>query len=409
MLFNESKPAISSYPFIMKHHLLILALILPLSSFAGISLTIKNPNNIDLKDAPVVISLDRHQNIKPQKRHLLSVFIDKQEVSSQLDDLDKDGIPDELVFLADLKAGERKKISLKYLPDDKRTKFSAEVYSSLILKGKDGSFNFTEEVSSGKNDMYNKLHHHGVAFESALMAYRIYFDNKSTIDVYGKKKYRLELPDTHWYPSEEQLKAGYGDDILLVSGWVGVGTVKGWSGQKATHIDKFDKRTQRIVVRGNIRIIAESEVTGWEYEGKKTDMTVRYTLYARHRDAIVEVSTSTDIDALSTGVQKIGNGPCFESNQLVGSWGSWYPQPDSIKYSKETAGLGVYLPEQYKGKQVMAGADNLIVFPCKANEKVTFHLTTIAAKEENQPIQSAEDFFKYLDTWKDGLKAIIIK
>jgi len=100
-------------------------------------------------------------------------------------------------------------------------------------------------VSSTQNDRYNALHHHGIAFESALIGYRIYFDNKSTIDVYGKKKQQLELAATGWYPTDDQAAVGYGDDILRVFGSVGVGTVKGWNGKKVVHIEKFDKRTQK--------------------------------------------------------------------------------------------------------------------------------------------------------------------
>jgi hypothetical protein len=380
-----------------------------LISTSGINIEITNPNQADIKDAPVVVKLDQFKKIGQTKRDRLAVYIDGKQVSSQLDDLNNDSIPDELVFLTDLKAGEKKKVQLRSISDKKRVKFPAEVYASLILKEADGSHTNIREISSAKNDMYNKLHHHGVAFESALMAYRIYFDNKSTIDVYGKKQYQLELADTRWYPSDEQLAAGYGDDILLVSGWVGVGTVKGFEKDKATHINKFDSRTHRIVAAGNIRTVVESEVKGWEYEGKKTDMTVRYTLYARHRDVITEITTSGDIEILATGVQQIGGGACFQSNQLVGSWGSWYPQPDTVKYAKETAGLGLYMPKEYKGKQIMNGVNNLIVFPHKKEETTRFYFTVIAEKEEQNNIKTAEDFFKYLNNWRRGLKPIVVE
>ena len=212
-----------------------------LISTSGINIEITNPNQADIKDAPVVVKLDQFKKIGQTKRDRLAVYIDGKQVSSQLDDLNNDSIPDELVFLTDLKAGEKKKVQLRSISDKKRVKFPAEVYASLILKEADGSHTNIREISSAKNDMYNKLHHHGVAFESALMAYRIYFDNKSTIDVYGKKQYQLELADTKWYPTDEQLAAGYGDDILLVSGWVGVGTVKGFEKDKSRKAGGEDK------------------------------------------------------------------------------------------------------------------------------------------------------------------------
>ena len=385
-----------------------IVLLFSLICSAGVKITITNPNQTDIKDAPVVVKLNEFKKIPVKKRQNLAVFINNKQISSQLDDLNNDSIADELVFLTDLKAGESKKVTINTISDRKRIKFPAEVYVSLILKEGE-SKKFVREVSSTKNDMYNKLHHHGVAMESNLMAYRIYFDNKSTIDLYGKKKYQLELADTEWYPTDEQLEKGYGDDILLVSGWVGAGTVKGWDGKKATHIDNFQLRTQRIVASGNLRIVAESEVKGWEYEGKKVDLKVRYILYARHRDIVAEVTSSTDLNYIATGVQQIGGGALFQSKQLLGSWGSWYPQPDTVKYKKETVGLGLHMPMKYGGKQVLDGVNNLIIVPCKANEVLRFNVTAVAAKEESQPIQTDKDFFKYLDGWRKGLEEIIVK
>lgn len=374
-----------------------------------LKLTLRNPNAMAVDNAPVVLKLDNYKKISAAKRSSLAVFVDGKQISSQLDDLNNDGIADELVFLQNFKAAEIRTVLLKTICARKRIAFPAEVYADLIAKEKDGSRKFVKEASSTKNDMYNAMHHHGVAFESALIAYRIYFDNKSTIDIYGKKKPQLEIAATGWYPTDEQLAAGYGDDILLVSGWVGVGTVKGWNGQKATHIDKFDKRTQRIVSVGNLRAIVESEVQGWQYEGKKIDMTVRYIIYARHRDAVCEITASEDIENLVTGVQRIGGGELLSSNELVGSWGNYFPQPDSVKYGKETAGLGVYVPVQYKGKQVQSGVDNLILMPYKKGEILRFYLTAAALKEENTPFTASDKFFAYLTKWKEELKTIEVK
>ena len=89
--------------------------------------------------------------------------------------------------------------------------------------------------SQNPKDTYHSFHHHGVAVESELMAYRIYFDKKQTIDVYCKRQPQLELAQSYWYPNDSLLAAHYGDDILRVSGTVGVGTVKFWDG-KLRHI-----------------------------------------------------------------------------------------------------------------------------------------------------------------------------
>lgn len=387
--------------------LLLSAPVLFAQSFA---LKVSNPNKSELKNAPVVIVLDKYKSIPAKVRDNLAVYIDGNQISSQLDDLNNDGIPDELVFLTDLKGGQTLQVTLKTIPAAQRENFPTEVYADLIQKDKDGRFQFVKEVSSTKNDMYNKLHHHGVAFESALIAYRIYFDNKSTIDLYGKKKQQLELATTEWYPTDEQAAAGYGDDALRVFDAVGVGTVKGWNGTKATHIDKFDKRTQRIVAIGKLRTVVESDVEGWQYEGKKINISVRYILYARHRDVICEVRASEDIANLATGVQTIAGGTVFTSTKgLMGSWGTDFPVTDTLKYEKQTVGLGVYVPLKYVNNQLAEGANNLILIPYKKAEVLRFYLTAAARKEEKKPFTSSDSFFAYLKKWVSNLEPVIIK
>ena len=396
----------------MKTTFILPALLLSASMLSAVTLNLKvtNPNKTELKNAPVVVVLDKYKTIPTKDRAGLVVLLNGKQISSQLDDLNKDGIPDELVFLIDLKAGQTQSVTLKNIPDSQRENFPTEVYADLISKPKGAEMKFVQEMSSTKNDMYNKMHHHGVAFESALIAYRIYFDNKSTVDLYGKKKQQLELATTEWYPSDEQAAAGYGDDVLRVFDAVGVGTVKGWNGTKATHIDKFDKRTQRIVAAGKLRTVVESEVEGWQYEGKKINMTVRYILYAHHRDGICEVRASDDMANLATGVQTIAGGPTMTDNKgLVGSWGTDFPVTDTVKYEKQTVGLGVYVPQKLVNKQVVEGLNNLILMPYHKGETLRFYFTAAARKEEKDPFTSSEQFFAYLKNWKTTLEPVVVK
>ena len=52
---------------------------------------------------------------------------------------------------------------------------------------------------------------------------RVYFDHRQTIDLFdGKINKGLVVQDTQFYPSEEQIQAGSGDDCLwqaITYGW----------------------------------------------------------------------------------------------------------------------------------------------------------------------------------------------
>ena len=215
----------------------------------------------------------------------------------------------------------------------------------------------TEWTASPDNDTYHSLHHHGVAIESEQMAYRIYFDKKQTIDVYCKRKPQLELATSYWYPNDSLLALGYGDDILRVSGTVGVGAVKYWNGKKHVHIEPVAERSERIVSQSGNKATIEVAVKDWQIEGKSVDMQVQYTLQAQHRDMRCDVNLSEIVEGLCTGVQSI---PAKEptpmaksqwlSEQLsngilLASWGTDWPVNDTVKYAKETVGLAVFIPK----------------------------------------------------------------
>jgi hypothetical protein len=144
----------------MKHNIVLIALIsLSLSvSAGGFKVKVSNAGQFDQSHLPVILKLDNYSKIHPTQRERLAVFVNGRQISSQLDDLNGDRIPDELVFQLNLKAGETRKVSIKTVSEKKRKSFKPGVYADLIVKEKDGSHRFVTEVSSTKNDMYNALH-----------------------------------------------------------------------------------------------------------------------------------------------------------------------------------------------------------------------------------------------------------
>lgn len=276
----------------------------------------------------------------------------------------------------------------------------------------------TEWTDDPAVDTYHQLHHHGVAVESELMAYRIYFDKKQTIDPYCKRKPQLELAQNHWYPNDSLLAEGYGDDILRVSGTVGVGSVKYWNGTKMVHVEPVAKRSQRIVSQKKDQATIEVAVKGWEIpvshqpsaiSRQPIDMSVRYTMCAGHRDMRCDVCLSDTLSGLCTGVQTIpakgGSDTCvvyLENGVLLASWGTDWPVNDSAKYAKETVGLAVFIPKAYAG-EVVHDKQNILCL--LKGTTPHFYLTCCGATKENHPVATnATEWLIYLRKWAKGLK-----
>ena len=287
-------------------------------------------------------------------------------------------------------------------------------------------------------DTYHMFHHHGVAVESELMAYRIYFDKKQTIDVYCKRTPRLELATSYWYPNDSLLDAGYGYDILRVGGTVGVGSVKYWAPSPITdnpsplrHIEDVGERQQWILKQTkNKATIAVSDVDWLVPNGKQDDpdsrqmvnLSAEYTIRAGHRDMRCDVSVSAPLEGLCTGVQSIPNkGPNDQSTitnyqlpngTLLVSWGTDWPVNDTIKYAKETVGLAVFIPQKYAGELVQDLRNNLCLLklsPITNNQSPIYHahfyLTCVGATKENHPVATnATEWINYLRRWARRLK-----
>ena len=280
----------------------------------------------------------------------------------------------------------------------------------------------TSWTDTPDKDTYRSLHHHGVAVESEQMAYRIYFDKKQTIDVYCKRKPQLELATSYWYPNDSLLALGYGDDILRVSGTIGLGSVKYWNGKKHVHIEPVAERSQRIVSQSCNRATIEVADRGWLVEGKEVDMTVQYTIQAGHRDMRCDVTLTQPVKGLCTGVQSIpATGPSHTSHVshhtlsngiLLVSWGTDWPVNDTIKYAKETVGLAVFIPNEYAGELVQDKSNNLCLLKLSAishqksdNYHCHFYLTCVGATKESNPVATnADEWLAYLRRWATRLK-----
>ena len=283
-------------------------------------------------------------------------------------------------------------------------------YTVIHAEGKTRHcYPITEWHAEPAIDTYHQLHHHGVAMESELMAYRIYFDKKQTIDPYCKRTPQLELAQSYWYPNDSLLAVGYGDDILRVSGTVGIGSVKYWNGTKQVHIEPVAERSQRIVRQTRNKATIEVAVKDWQVEEKNVQMAVQYTMQAGHRDMRCDVQLSEEVKGLCTGVQTIpakgGSDTAtiiLPNGILLASWGTDWPVNDSVKYGKETVGLGIFIPKEFAGEIVHDKQNNLCLLK---GTKPHFYLTCVGATKENHPVATtAEEWYAYLRRWAKTLK-----
>ena len=366
---------------------------------------VSNTWNKAKADEPVVIKLSE---INPQFRVRSAVVMNgNEEIPSQLDDLNGDRRPDELAFLVDLPAKGKKTLTVTLSSAKSDKTYPARVYAEMLVSDKRGKHVPVQSVTiPGTSNIYNQMHHHGPAFESELVAYRLYFDHKQTVDIYGKFNKGFEIKESQFYPTDEQLARGFGDDVLMVGGSCGVGALKGWDGKKATHITPVATLTERIIAYGPVRTISEIEVADWQYQGSELNMTNRYTLYGGHRDVFVETFFEEPLkdEVFCTGVVDIKGSVSYSDHKgLIGCWGTDWPVNDTVKYAKETVGLATYIPQKYVKDEVKGKTNYLYTISAKGNNYFT-HNITFTSMKETFGYKTPEDWFAYIREWKDELE-----
>ena len=95
----------------------------------SLSVDVTNPNNIEMSDAPIVISLKNYPLTTSSV-----VTCNGVEIPSQVDDLDGDGNSDELCFMTDIKAKGVK--TFKILLDNKsdQKQYKNLTFAELLLR-----------------------------------------------------------------------------------------------------------------------------------------------------------------------------------------------------------------------------------------------------------------------------------
>lgn len=376
------------------------------------TITVTNTWNNTKNNEPVVVQL-RNMNTDFKVHSAIVTDSDGKEIPSQLDDLNGDYRPDELAFVADIPAKNKKIFKVLLSSTASTRRYAPRVYAHLRLNDKSKKFPFIQSVTAfGINpplSTYNSIYGHGVCFESEKTAFRLYFDNRQSIDLYGKKHYQLELAKTNFYTTVNQKKAGFGNDVLWAGKSVGLGSFRGVENDVPQYIDSVELRSTSIIASGPIRTIVEMKDHNWFYKGKQVDMTQHYILYAGHRDVetIINVTApNIQKDLFCTGVQKLerDNVGFLKPDGLAGSWGTNLPEKgDTIANPRETVGLGIYVQRAFINHSKEDTNNYLYMIRPDASGMMKYYFTFCCTKED-EGFKDSPSWFNYLKEWKSDLQ-----
>lgn len=394
--------------------LLTTVFAVPVFSQKDFTITVKNNSRVKKENVPIVLKLNEYKGSMGNVASAL-VTTEGNEIACQIDDIDQDGINDELCFITDMDKKQTKMFSVTLFETGKARDYKSQVYAEMLLSNKKVKESNKQNlyisqltVENGVNP-YWMIHHHGAAFENELVAYRIYFDHRQTIDIYGKYRKGLELKQTQFYPDSEQKEAGFGDDVLWVGSTLGLGTLRGWDGSQPTMLTDVSKRSQRIIATGPLRTIVEVKDKEWNPQPgqEPIDMTTFYTLYAGRRECHIDVKFNKPAGnyKFATGFINVKNSTEFsDKNGLRGCWGTDWPvsAKDSVGHKRETVGLGILIPQKYIVNENEADKDNY-AYVIKTDTDELHYKIMFCSDNESFGFHSDKDWYNFLREWKSDI------
>ncbi|MEW6129921.1 MAG: DUF4861 family protein [Acidobacteriota bacterium] len=209
----------------------------------------------DFKAGTVIITTSDAATLEEDARTLQTV-----ELPSQADDLDGDGKYDELAFQIALAPKQTRIVTIAY----------GDAATLQRLRS-----HYPRRTSAKFTTKYE-----GMGWESELTAWRLYFDARNAIDLFGKRRVGLylELFGSPEYDYHEE--SPYGRDIYKIGEALGIGAIGALVDGKVVKVADVAERRQRVISTGPVRAIVELEYNGWKVGGRAVDLTSRITQWA---------------------------------------------------------------------------------------------------------------------------------
>jgi len=325
--------------------ILLILLLLPLacsrsadqgSSTEVYRFSAENQLDIPVSNAAVTVDLSMFDKPPVHCRYVLYLAGAEagsgQEIPSQCDDLTGNGTPEELFFLVDFEAGQTLDFELARVDETPHYEHKTQAFLKVQTGGsfEDGLYaggTGTEKVNN--IDIPNEqvqetgwAHMEGPVWESDLVGYRFYLDDRNRVDIFGKSMPDMVL-DTITQNYHEIHP--WGTDVLKVGQSLGLGSLAAVNNGDVQTINNWSARRFEVPVDGPLRSIIRMTYRDWELFGQTITAISEIEIHAgnRYTEQRVSLSGNTNYFTLATGIVKHENAPELKSGHMYNSIYGW--------------------------------------------------------------------------------------
>jgi Domain of unknown function (DUF4861) len=247
-----------------------------------IMLQISNPSDLQRDDATLLIPRTEMASWMDITGENLPLLFDEKDtpLSCQADDVDGDGVWDELFALIDLSPKEQKKVILRFVDPADYPEFETRTNLRLGDASKAGYPNLSrgnrlEGISyhnySGNTDSNFQME--GLAWENDHVGFRNYMDQRNGMDIFGKLTHEMVL-DSVGIKNKESYhnEAEWGMDILKVGTSLGAGAIGYMYNDSIYRVGDNGSGDCQIVFEGSQRSRFKLSFSNWKVDGSATEL-----------------------------------------------------------------------------------------------------------------------------------------
>jgi unsaturated chondroitin disaccharide hydrolase len=266
-----------------------------------------------------------------------------EELESQVDDLDGDGVADEVAFQIELRPHQTRIVNVAYGEFDTLGRLRSA---------------YPRRTAAAFSAKYE-----GMGWESELCAWRLYFDQRNAVDLFGKRRPALLLEQFAAPEYDYHAESPYGRDIYKNGDAIGIGSAAAWVDGAVVKIADVRKRSWRVVSSGPVRSVAELRYEGWAVGGRTVDLVSRIVQWAGERGFEHQVEAAGDAPVVVTGLPAKPGLDAIRSEEggitTLATWGAQVLEPGRTATAS--------LPDQKLGLAVLMATGGTAAVPALAD------------------------------------------
>ena len=344
-----------------------------------IDLVVENPLDVKRTDEFIVLKVSDLKEMAQDFSQNTFIVLQpdtNKEIPCQLDDMNNDGIGDEIAMVMDMESKEKKNIMIRYSPESPESR-------AVTLGHK-------KRTRSAIHPEYE-----GIGWESELIGYRLYPDQRNSISIFGKNKAELSLDSFARNMALPDTK------IVLDGGdSVGCGGFGLWYENKLIKPAKDILRYTRVVSDGPVRSVIQVIYDSWIVGDKSLRVTATYSIFAGQRWSTgnIKIERAGEPMKIATGITKSKSATLTrdEKNGLFYTYGNQSKMNDALGMAL------IYPPESLDSFQESDDSYLAILNPGTDNDITYWFLSAWSRGEIG--VKNASDFAEIVSSTTDKLR-----